>query len=181
MKIDPTIFKAYDIRGLYPEQVTAEMAYHLGRAVSTWLYPEQVIVGRDMRISSQAMYRNLISGFLESAVDVVDIGLTSTDVFYHACSEIESPGVMVTASHNPPNYGGFKIVKELPYILGKDEGLEEIYNLILREDYLDKSKKGKLTNTDFSGSFVNKVLSLIKANSVKKINVFNQLKISNLC
>ena len=118
MKLDPTIFKAYDIRGYYPQQITTEMSYHLGRAISTYLSPNRVIIGRDMRRASNAVYGELISGFLDSAVNVVDIGLTSTDVFYHACAELNSPGIMVTASHNPPNYGGFKLVKELPYILG---------------------------------------------------------------
>ena len=76
---------------------------------------------------------------MESGVNVVDIGLTSTDVFYHACASLERPGVMVTASHNPPNYGGFKIVKELPYVLGGANGLEGIYELILKENFKQMS------------------------------------------
>ena len=95
MKLDPTIFKAYDIRGYYPQQITPGMSYHLGRAISTYLSPHQVIIGRDMRRASNAVYGELISGFLDSAVNVVDIGLTSTDVFYHACAELNSPGIMV--------------------------------------------------------------------------------------
>ena len=124
-----------------------------------------------MRRASNAVYGDLISGFLDSAVNVVDIGLTSTDVFYHACAKLDSPGIMVTASHNPPNYGGFKIVKELPYILGQGEGLEEICDLILKEDYLDKSKKGNLTQSDSSQSFVNKVLSLVDSESIRSMKI----------
>ena len=171
MEVDRSIFKAYDIRGLYPEQVTATVAYHLGRSISTCISPKQVIVGRDMRVSSRAMYKHLISGFLESAVDVIDIGLASTDVFYHACAHFESPGVMVTASHNPPNYGGFKIVKKLPYILGQSEGLNEIYELILTEDYIDVSKNGTLTSVDMSESFVEKMFSLINPKSTAPMKI----------
>ena len=81
MKVDRSIFKAYDIRGKYPEQLTPELAYHIGRAISTYLVPKQVVIGRDMRISSNLMYKELISGFLKSAINVFDMGLTSTDVF----------------------------------------------------------------------------------------------------
>ena len=111
MKLDPTIFKAYDIRVYYPQQITTEVSYHLGRAISTYLSPNQMIIGRDMRKASSTVYSELISGFLDSAVNVGDIGLSCTDVFYHACAELNSSGIMITASHNPPNYGSFKIVK----------------------------------------------------------------------
>ena len=171
MKVDRSIFKAYDIRGKYPEQLTPELAYHIGRAISTYLVPKQVVIGRDMRISSNLMYKELISGFLKSAINVFDMGLTSTDVFYHGCADLDSPGVMVTASHNPPNYGGFKIVKKLPYVMGKDDGLDEIYELILREDYLDVPGEGEVISADFNQSFVSKVFSLVTPESIKPMKI----------
>ena len=171
MKIDRTIFKAYDIRGRYPEQLTPDLAYHIGRAISTYLVPNRVVIGRDMRISSDLMYKELISGFLKSTSKVIDIGLTSTDVFYHACADSKSPGVMVTASHNPPNHEGFKIVKELPYVLGQKDGLEEISELILTENYLDVATEGEVVRADFSQSFVNKMFSLVAPESIKPMKI----------
>ena len=171
MKIDQKIFKAYDIRGLYPQEINPNVAYHLGRAISTYLRLKQVVIGRDMRVSSNAVYADLISGFLESGVDVIDIGLTSTDVFYFACAEFKNAGVMATASHNPPDYGGFKIVKELPYILGKSNGLDVIYELILKEDYLQVSTEGTLTTSDVSGLFINKMFSLVETKSLAPTKV----------
>ena len=171
MKVDQAIFKAYDIRGYYPEQITPNFGYHLGRSISTYLSPQQMVIGRDMRISSKTVHGELVSGFLESAVDVVDIGLTSTDVFYHACAELNSPGVMITASHNPPEYGGFKIVKDLPYVLGYENGLQEIYQLILTEDYSDGSQRGKMITMDFSQSFVNKMFSIIDVKSIRDMKI----------
>ena len=81
MKVDREIFKAYDIRGLYPEKITPKVAYHLGHAVATYLGLKQVVIGRDMRLSSRTMFRKLISGFLESGVNVVDIGLAILAIF----------------------------------------------------------------------------------------------------
>ena len=171
MELDPTIFKAYDIRGFYPEQINSKMSYHIGRAVSTHLSPNRMMIGRDMRRSSNEIYGELIAGFLDSGVNVVDIGLTSTDQFYHACAELESSGVMVTASHNPPKYGGFKIVEKIPYMLGWDGGLEEIYDLILKEEYLEPEKKGQLIQSDVKQSFVNKIFSIVEPRSIAPIKI----------
>ncbi|MBP95992.1 phosphomannomutase/phosphoglucomutase [Candidatus Poribacteria bacterium] len=171
MEVDRSIFRAYDIRGRYPEQINPQLAYHIGRALATYLAPRKVLVARDMRISSNVIYQDLIAGFLKSSVDVVNIGLTSTDVFYHACADLKSPGVMATASHNPPNYGGFKIVEKLPYMLSQVSGLEQIYELILAENYMDASKEGKLTKADFGESFVNKMLTLVTPKLIKPMKV----------
>ena len=167
MRLDPKIFKAYDIRGLYPEQITSEMSYHLGRSISKYLKPNQVVIGRDMREASDAMYEELIAGFIDSFVDAIDLGMVSTDVFYHACAELNIPGVMITASHNPPEYGGFKIVKKIPYILGQDDGLRDIYDIIVEEDYFQSFRKGNLSHSDFRESFVGKVLSLVDYESIR--------------
>jgi len=171
MRLDPKIFKAYDIRGLYPEQITSEMSYHLGRSISKYLKPNQVVIGRDMREASDAMYEELIAGFIDSFVDAIDLGMVSTDVFYHACAELNIPGVMITASHNPPEYGGFKIVKKIPYILGQDDGLRDIYDIIVEEDYFQSFRKGNLSHSDFRESFVGKVLSLVDYESIRPMKV----------
>ena len=171
MKVDSTVFKAYDIRGQYPQQITPEMSYHLGRSVATLLSPIKVVIGRDMRPSSGATFQKLIQGILDSAVDVIDIGLVTTDTFYHACDHFSAPGVMVTASHNPPVYGGFKIVKQMPFMLGEGDGLEEIYDLICSESYVERSKTGILTQVDTSQMFVDKVISLINPETIKPMKI----------
>ena len=104
MRVDSSIFKAYDIRGVYPEQLNEEVAYAVGRAFVSFLKPSEVIVGRDMRLSSPAIKEHLLLGLTEQGADVVDIGMVSTDQYYYACATLNKPGLMVTASHNPPQY-----------------------------------------------------------------------------
>ena len=117
MHVDSSIFKAYDIRGVYPEQLNEEVAYAVGRAFVSFLNPSEVIVGRDMRLSSPAIKAHLLRGLTEQGADVIDIGMVSTDQYYYACATLNKPGLMVTASHNPPQYCGFKMVRDMPYLL----------------------------------------------------------------
>ena len=102
MHIDPSIFKAYDIRGIYPDQLDERVARAVGRAFVALLKPAEVIVGRDMRLSSPAIKEQLLHGLTEQGADVIDIGMVSTDQYYYACATLQRPGLMVTASHNPP-------------------------------------------------------------------------------
>ncbi|MEK7164776.1 MAG: hypothetical protein AAB779_02415 [Patescibacteria group bacterium] len=110
MAIDPKIFKAYDIRGIYPTEVNEDVAYQIGRAFVTFTKAPKVIVGRDGRLSGPELFTALVRGITDQGADVLDIGLASTDMFYHACGSQNLPGVNVTASHNPKEYNGFKLV-----------------------------------------------------------------------
>ncbi|MDA0335071.1 MAG: phosphomannomutase/phosphoglucomutase, partial [bacterium] len=123
MHVDPTIFKAYDIRGVYPGQLDEDTGRAVGRAFASFLQPEQVVVGRDMRLSSPAVAAALMDGLRMQRADVVDLGMVSTDQYYYACATLGLPGIMVTASHNPPQYCGFKMVRDMPYLLSGDEGI----------------------------------------------------------
>ena len=111
MKVNPKIFKAYDIRGVYPDELDETTAYAIGRAFVTFLNVDRVVVGRDMRLSGPTMFQALTDGLMETGADVINIGMVSTDQYYYACATLDQAGVMVTASHNPANYSGFKMVK----------------------------------------------------------------------
>src|SRR6476661_9795857 len=103
------LFKAYDVRGVAGDELTTDIAYRVGRALVTYLAADRVCVGRDMRVSSPELADALIAGALDQGADVTDIGLISTDGLYFAVGQHAFPaGVMVTASHNPGEYNGFK-------------------------------------------------------------------------
>ncbi len=103
------IFKAYDVRGIYPEQLNEEIAYKIGRAFVEFLKCKNVVIGRDMRLSSDSLFKAITDGITDQGADVIDIGLSTTPMFYFAVanSGFES-GIMITASHNPKQWNGLK-------------------------------------------------------------------------
>src|SRR5688572_15484239 len=130
--IDPGIFKAYDVRGTVPDQLTEEIAYRVGRAVVLHLAVPRVAVGRDMRRSSPALAEALLRGIVDQGAEAIDLGLTSSDQLYFAVGAFGYPaGVMVTASHNPKQYNGFKICREQAIPLSSTEGLDQIQAFVL--------------------------------------------------
>ncbi len=171
MRIDPSIFKAYDIRGIYPEQLDERVARAVGRAFVALLKPTEVIVGRDMRLSSPAIKERLLQGLTEQGADVIDIGMVSTDQYYYACATLQRPGLMVTASHNPPQYCGFKMVRDMPYLLSGDSGIQDLRRIVEDESYGEPSRTGTVRTQDLSAGFVDKVLSVIDPNELKPLKV----------
>ncbi len=112
-QIDPTIFKAYDIRGTYPDQFNTDVAYRIARAYAQKLKPGVTVVGHDMRVSGPEMVEPVTRGLIEQGSDVIQIGLTSTPMYYYAVNSLNADaGMMLTASHNPPQYNGFKMTGE---------------------------------------------------------------------
>lgn len=140
MPINPDVFHAYDIRGRAPEEIDEEFAFRLGQAVVEECDAESVVVGRDMRVTSEALTRALMAGILSRGADVYDIGLCTTPLFYYAAADAKLPesdglascGVMVTASHNPSEYNGFKIVRSGAVPVGMGLGLEAIRDRVLQ-------------------------------------------------
>ncbi len=125
------LFKAYDVRGVVPDELTPEIAHAIGRALVARLQPDEVAVGCDMRVSGPAIGAALIEGIRDGGADVSDLGLVSTDALYFAVGKYGYPaGVMVTASHNPPEYNGLKICREEAKALSLDGGLAEMRDLI---------------------------------------------------
>ncbi len=167
-KIDPAIFKAYDIRGIYPAQLDEKIAYLVGKALVEYLKPKNIAVGRDMRLSSPTLFENLTRGILEAGSDVVDIGLCSTDELYFAVGKFGyDGGVMITASHNPKEYNGFKICQKEAVPLSGDKGLEEIQQIITSEKFSVTAKKGNLIQKDVSGDYIQHILSFIDVRKIK--------------
>ena len=120
-------FKAYDIRGRIPDQLNEEVAYRIGRAFAQFLQPKTVVVGQDVRPTSPALTAALIKGLTEGGADVLDIGLCGTEEVYFATSHAKADGgIMVTASHNPADYNGMKLVREESRPISGDSGLEQI-------------------------------------------------------
>lgn len=124
-----TIFKAYDIRGIYPDELDEERAERIGAAFAFFNQAPSVLVGRDMRASSEPLAKAFISGATSTGVDVVDVGLVSTDALYFAAGRYGMPGAMFTASHNPAQYNGIKMCRAGAGPIGQDTGLAEIRKL----------------------------------------------------
>ena len=171
MRVDPSIFKAYDIRGVFPEPLSVEVAEAVGRAFATLLRPGEVVVGHDMRLSSPDVVTAAITGLIKQGVDVIDIGMVSTDQYYYSCAVLERPGMMVTASHNPPEYSGFKMVRRMPFVLSSEDGIQELGAIVERDAYAESSSTGEIRQRDMSAGFVDYVLGLIEPASLRPLRV----------
>src|ERR671918_2905620 len=127
MALDPRVFKAYDVRGIYPTELDEEGGYAIGRAYAEEFEPRAMAVGRDMRLSSPTMAAAAIRGAVDAGVEVVDIGMVGTEMLYFAVDHLAlDGGLIVTASHNPKEYTGMKIVRRGALPVGGDSGLPEI-------------------------------------------------------
>jgi phosphomannomutase len=171
MQVNPSIFKAYDIRGLYPTDLNETVAYNVGRAFVAFLGVSQVIVGRDMRLSGPSLASEVMRGLTGQGADVIDIGMVSTDQYYFACATLGLPGLMVTASHNPKAYNGFKMVRKMPYLLSGDAGIQDIRKLVESEAFPKPEHQGRVSARDFNDEFVQKVLSLLDRESLRPLKV----------
>ncbi len=168
MQIAPGIFKAYDIRGIYPTELNEEGAYAIGRAFVTFLEAREVIVGHDMRLSGPAIFNAVTRGIMDQGADVVNIGLVSTDQYYFACTRLGLPGMMVTASHNPKQYNGFKMVRQMPYLLSGAEGIQDLRRIVENDAYAPATRTGSMRTLDLSDEFVEFVLGLIDIGTLKR-------------
>jgi phosphomannomutase len=167
-----SIFKAYDIRGTYPDELDPELAYRIGRAFVSYNGADTVCVGRDMRVSSPALAGGLIDGLRDQGADVVDVGLTSTDGLYFAVGKFGYPaGVMITASHNPGEYNGFKLCGPEARPLSMDQGIGEIRDLVLAGRYAAPRERGDLTERDVLPAFVEHALSMIDVNAIRPLKI----------
>ena len=169
--LDPSVFKAYDVRGVYPTELDEEGAYRVARAYAAHFEPRAVAVGHDMRLSAPAMYEGVLNGVADAGVDVVALGLVGTEMLYHAVAELSlDGGICVTASHNPKQYTGMKIVRRGALPVGGDSGLAEIRGLT--EGSLQPvDDRGALREEDVWPSFVSKVLSFVDPEEIRPLKV----------
>ncbi len=167
MQIHPGIFKAYDIRGIYPTELDEAGAYAIGRAFATYVKATDVIVGHDMRLSGPSIFAEVTRGLIDQGANVIEIGLVSTDQFYFACAQLGLPGMMVTASHNPKEYNGFKMVRKMPYLLSGNEGISDLRTIVQNDAYAPVSRKGSRSSIDLSEQFIDHMLSLIDIDLIR--------------
>ena len=172
MQVNPGIFKAYDIRGIYPTELNEEVGYALGRAFASFLQVDKVIVGRDMRLSGPQMFDAVSRGLMDQGADVFNIGMVSTDQYYYACATLGLAGMMVTASHNPKEYTGFKMVRKMPQLLSGDKGIQDLRRIVENDEYATPpTRQGTMVERDLSEEFVKMVLSLIDIEALAPLKV----------
>ncbi len=170
--IDPSIFMAYDVRGIYGENLTDEVAYRIGRAAAQYLNVPEIAVGRDMRLSSPQLAEALLRGITDQGVNAVDLGMTTTDELYFAVGKFNySAGAMITASHNPGKYNGIKFCRAQAFPISLDTGLADIRDLAIRGDFSKPASKGGVTKRDVLDDYVKHALSFIDVSKVKPLKV----------
>jgi phosphomannomutase len=169
--LDPQVFKAYDVRGLYKTELDEEGAYAIGRAYVEQFEPRQIAVGRDMRLSSPTMARAVIEGAADAGADVLDVGLVGTEMVYFAVGALElDGGIMVTASHNPKEYTGMKIVRRGALPVGGDSGLLDVRDRAIAAQWR-AAQRGTVRDEDIWDRFVERVLSFIDVSALKPLKV----------
>jgi phosphomannomutase len=169
--LNPSVFKAYDVRGLYPSELDEEGAYAVGRAYVEHFEPRSIAVGRDMRLSSPTMAAAAIEGAADGGADVLDIGLVGTEMVYYAVGELGlDGGICVTASHNPAEYTGMKIVRRGALPVGGDSGLLDVRDRALT-GFGPVGKRGEVREEDVWPGFVDKVLSFVDPAAIQPLRV----------
>jgi phosphomannomutase len=166
-------FKAYDVRGRVPEELDEDIAYRIGRAYAAFVKPQTVAVGRDIRHSSPALTVALVKGLTDSGVDVLDIGVGGTELAYFSTfSRKLDGGIMVTASHNPPNYNGMKFVREESRPISADTGLQDIRALAERNDFGPPlAARGRVREVDVKPEYIEHLLSYVDTRSLAPLKI----------
>ncbi len=161
--VDEKIFKAYDIRGTYPDQLNEDVAYLVGGAFVQVIGAKKVAVGRDIRLSSEALEQALVRGITDAGADVELIGVVSTDALYFAVGKYGyDGGIMITASHNPPEYNGFKMCKRDAIPLSGDSGIPEIKRIVQSGSFRKAGKPGIVARKDILDDYITHCLSFIQ-------------------
>jgi phosphomannomutase len=167
-----TCFKAYDIRGRMPDELNPEIAYRIGRAYAAFIRPRRVAVGRDVRLSSPALCRALAEGLLDSGVDVMDIGLCGTEEIYFAVFHHRTDGgIMVTASHNPADYNGMKLVREDARPISGDSGLDAIRTLAEDNVFPPGARRGRYALAESKAAYIEHLLGYPQCDVLKPLTL----------
>ena len=166
-------FKAYDVRGRVPDELNETLAYQIGQAYAVLIAPKRVAVGRDIRHSSTVLQAALIHGLIDSGVEVTDIGLCGTEGVYFATFAYQfDGGIMVTASHNPPDYNGMKFVREGSRPISADNGLKDMQRLIEQGELPPKAPHpGAVRTLDIGDSYIQHLLSYVDVTAFKPLKV----------
>jgi phosphomannomutase len=173
MNIDPGIFKAYDVRGVYPSEVNEDAARAIGAAFVAYLRARRIAVGRDMRLSSPSLADAFIDGATSQGADVVDYGMMATDMLYFAVARDQHDGgVQITASHNPKQYNGMKMVRQAAFPLSGEAGIGDIRDMIAGNRVpVPAAVRGRVTTAAALDAYVEHVMSFIDASVIRPFNV----------
>ena len=170
--LDPKVFKAYDVRGVYPEDLDEEGAYAIGRAYVQQFEPKRIAVGRDMRLSSPQMAAAVIRGCSDEGAEVLDVGLIGTEMLYFAVGSLGlDGGIMVTASHNPKEYTGMKIVRRGALPVGGESGLLDVRDKALAVTDVKGGGDERVSENDIWPAYVDQVLSFIDVSALRPLKV----------
>jgi phosphomannomutase len=164
------IFKAYDVRGIYPDQLDEDVARRVGTAFAEFVGANRVVLGRDCRASSPTLSAAFAEGVASRSADVIDIGLATTDMLYFASGRLGLPGAMFTASHNPPQWNGLKLCRAGAAPIGEDSGLMDVRDLAER-DPGPGGPAGRLLSRDMLEEYVEHVLSFVAADRLAPLTV----------
>lgn len=178
------VFRAYDIRGVYPTDIDEEAYYRIAKAYVHLFKPSTIVVGMDARSSSPPLKASLIKGFLDAGVDVVDIGEITTDMLYFAVGAYDySGGVVVSASHNPKEYNGMKMVREKAAAISSETGLFDIRDALKagKDAGVTSEKKGTCTERDILNDYLDHVLKSVDKNSIKKFTLVANANFGYVC
>ena len=165
-------FKAYDIRGRIPDELNEDIAYRVANAMAQFLDAKKIVLGRDIRTTSEALSEAVAEGLMDAGVDVIDIGLCGTEGVYFATGNLHAcGGIMVTASHNPADYNGLKLVREQAKPIGAETGLKDIRLLAEQDDRYLSPSKGIINAKDISAAYIDCLLSFIDCDLLKPMKI----------
>jgi phosphomannomutase len=172
MTINIDCFKAYDIRGRIPDQLNADVAYRVANATAAYLGAKRVVLGRDIRQSSAELADAVAKGLTDAGVKVLDFGLGGTEMVYFATAFLEADGgIMVTASHNPADYNGLKLVREQSKPISGDTGLQDIREIAQKDERAIADIAGKRTSVDITDAYLQRLLSFIDIDKLKPLRI----------
>ncbi len=173
MEIKQEIFKGYDVRGIYPEEINEKVVYKIAQAYVQVFKPKNAIVlGKDVRDSSQSLWDSAAKGLTNAGYDVIDIGTISTDMLYFAVAKYDFGGGMtISASHNPAEYNGMKFVREKAIAVSADTGIMDIKEVVLKNQEIIEPEKGEIIKKDILEDYLNHCLSFIDSSEIKPMKI----------
>lgn len=167
-----TCFKAYDIRGQLGAELNEDIAYRIGRAYAQFLGAKKVVIGGDMRLSSEPLKQALANGLMDAGCDVIDLGMTGTEEVYFAAFHLDvDGGIEVTASHNPIDFNGMKLVRRGAQPISGDTGLKDIQGLAQTNDFPAVAQRGQLTRQTCLDAYIDHLLGYLKAEQLKPLKL----------
>ncbi len=174
--IDQSIFKAYDIRGVYPKTINEELVYNIAQAYAHFLSPDNkpltVVMGRDVRVSGPSLTESFKKGLVDHGFNVVEIGLASTDMMYFTVAQFGyDGGIQITASHNPREYNGIKMVRKNAAPISGDSGIYDIRDIVLSGYNFKAEQRGEVSQKDILPDYITKVLSVIDTKTIRPMEV----------